>query len=203
MDAPTTLLYIATVLPLICTPGPDMLFVASQSVANGAPAGLRATAGICLGYVVHSTLAALGVAAIVTVFPPMFEMLRWLGVAYLASLAFSLLRSAARNATPRLPAGPSGQQLGRGFITALLNPKGILIYFSVLPQFLNDAGSATFQASILSAIFVALCALVYTGLSVTIGHIGKSEVFNDGRHRWIDGIAGTMLLFAAAWLAVN
>ncbi|TXH81820.1 MAG: LysE family translocator, partial [Rhizobium sp.] len=81
------LLFAATVLPLICTPGPDMLFVASQAISGGASAGLRSTAGICIGYIVHSTLAALGVAAVIAASPMLFAALRWLGIGYLSYLA--------------------------------------------------------------------------------------------------------------------
>ena len=75
MELGTPLLFAATVLPLICTPGPDMLFVASQTLSDGTTAGLRSTAGVCLGYVGHSILAALGVAAIIAASPALFEAL--------------------------------------------------------------------------------------------------------------------------------
>jgi threonine/homoserine/homoserine lactone efflux protein len=83
MELSTLLLFAAAVLPLICTPGPDMLFIASQAISGDAGAGLRATAGVCAGYVVHSLLVALGLAAIIAASPVLFAALRWIGVAYL------------------------------------------------------------------------------------------------------------------------
>ena len=79
MNTHTLLLFSATVLPLICTPGPDMLFIASQAMSGGTPAGLRATTGVLLGYCVHSLLVARGVAARGAASPGVVEVLRWVG----------------------------------------------------------------------------------------------------------------------------
>lgn len=195
--------FAATVLPLICTPGPDMLFVASQALSGGAVAGLRSTAGICLGYVVHSALVALGVAAIVAASPVLFEALRWFGVGYLIYLAFQLLRSAMKVGQLTLSAEPAKGQLQRGFLTAFLNPKGMMIYFAILPQFMEHSGSIGLQALILSAIFIALCGIVYANLSIVIATAGKKGSFSDRRRRWVEGTAGGLLIVAAGRLAMN
>ena len=78
---------------LIFTPGPDMLFILSQVMGKDAKAGMMATIGICSGYLVHSILVAIGIAAIIVSFPVLFEVIRWLGIAYLLYLACSLLKS--------------------------------------------------------------------------------------------------------------
>jgi len=203
MEISTALLFAATVLPLICTPGPDMLFVASQALSGGAPAGLRSTAGVCLGYVAHSLLVALGVAAIIAASPVLFEALRWFGVAYLVHLAFQLIRSALRTGQITLSGKPERNQLRRGFLTAFSNPKGMMIYFAILPQFMDHTGPAGLQALVLSAIFVALCGVVYTILSVVVASVGKRGSFSDRRRRWVEGTAGGLLIVAAGRLAVN
>lgn len=195
--------FTATVLPLICTPGPDMLFVASQALSGGASAGLRSTAGICLGYMVHSALAAVGVAAIIAASPMLFEALRWLGVTYLIYLAFQLMRSAMKAGQITLSAVPANGQLRRGFLTAFLNPKGMMIYFAILPQFMQHGGSIPLQALILSAIFIALCGIVYTSLSLGIAAVGRNGGFSDCRRRWVEGTAGAFLIVAAGRLATN
>ncbi len=86
-------LFALTVLPLIFTPGPDMLFILSQVMGKDAKAGMMATIGVCTGYLLHSILVALGIAAIIVSFPLLFETIRWLGIAYLLYLAFGLLKS--------------------------------------------------------------------------------------------------------------
>jgi threonine/homoserine/homoserine lactone efflux protein len=202
MDASTLLLFAATVLPLIATPGPDMLFIAAQAI-DGAPAGLRATAGVCAGYVVHSLLVALGLAAVIAASPRLFETLRWLGVAYLAWLAARLLRSAARPGMSRPPVAAHAAAFRRGFVTAALNPKGMMVYFAILPQFMHGAGPPAVQALLLSAIFIGLCGLVYAGLSVALACAGRAGGFSDRKRRWVEGLSGGCLIAAAGRLAAN
>ncbi len=203
METTTLLLFAATVLPLICTPGPDMLFVASQALSGGAPAGLRSTAGVCIGYMAHSVLVALGVAAIIAASPVLFAALRWLGVGYLVYLAFQLIKSAMKAGKLTLVSGDDTNQLQRGFLTAFLNPKGMMIYFAILPQFMHHEGNVAVQASMLSAIFIGLCGLVYTILSFVVATVGKRGNFNDRRRRWGEGVAGGLLILAAGSLAVK
>lgn len=202
MESASPLLFAVTVLPLICTPGPDMLFVASQTMSGGAAAGLRSTVGICVGYVIHSMLAALGVAAIIAASPALFMLLRWLGIAYLAYLASRLIGSSmkvGKEATP-IPASAT-DSLRRGFVTAVLNPKGMMIYFAILPQFISHDGSIAAQASLLSAVFIGLCGTLYALLSLALSAIGAHASFNDRRRRWAEGIAGCLLLIATGRLA--
>jgi threonine/homoserine/homoserine lactone efflux protein len=203
MEAGTMMLFAATVLPLICTPGPDMLFVTAQTLSGGASAGLRATAGVCLGYVGHSLLVALGVAAIIAASPLLFEALRWLGVAYLIYLAAQLIRSALRPGSFLVSAERSRAGVRRGFLTAFLNPKGMMIYFAILPQFMEHDGGIAAQAIILSAIFIGLCGIFYAILSVVIARASKSGRFGDRGRRWVEGVAGGVLVVAAGRLAVN
>lgn len=203
MPTATLLLFAATVLPLICTPGPDMLFITAQTLSAGAGAGLRATAGVCLGYVVHSTLVALGVAAIIAASPLLFECLRWLGAAYLVYLASQLIRSALRPRTPRAITTRGGGAVRRGFQTAVLNPKGMMIYFAILPQFMRHDANVALQAAILSAIFIGLCALVYGALSLAFGLAGRRAGFSGRARRWVEGFAGGLLILAASRLAAR
>jgi threonine/homoserine/homoserine lactone efflux protein len=200
MHIQTLLLFSATVLPLICTPGPDMLFIASQAI-SGSRAGIRATAGVVLGYCVHSLLVSIGLAAVVAASPVLFEIIRWVGITYLAYLAYKLFRSAITPGSLITSAPQPRRQLLKGFLTALLNPKGMLIYVAILPQFMAPDGNATLQAIVLSATFMFWCAVVYTSLSLIIGRLGGTKALSTLRRRIIDGIAGTMLLLAAGFMA--
>jgi threonine/homoserine/homoserine lactone efflux protein len=201
MEAHTLLVFTATVLPLICTPGPDMLFVASQAVSGGYAAGFRAIAGVCLGYVVHSTLVALGVAAILAASPLLFNALRWVGIAYLLYLAYRLIRSALRKGTITLSAQATNESIKRGFLTAVLNPGGLMIYFAILPQFIQPGSRIALQALILSAMFVFWCGVVYSILILVISAFGKQGTFGDHRREVLEGCAGTLLIIAAGFMA--
>lgn len=195
------LLFTLTVLPLICTPGPDMLFVVSQALSGGAVAALRSTAGVCLGYMVHSLLTALGLAALIAASPVLYVSLRLAGVGYLVYLSIRLIASSTRSGgSPAVPA-TERSSLQRGFLTALLNPKGTMIYIAILPQFLRPDGDVVRQSAMLSAVFVALCAMVYTVLSLGIARFGAG--FSDRHRKQVECIAGCILLLAAARLAAE
>ncbi|MEP7456403.1 LysE family translocator [Phyllobacterium sp. SB3] len=203
MEIQTIALFTATILPLICTPGPDMLFVASQAISGGLSAGLRSTAGVCLGYMIHSALVAFGVAAIVAASPLLFEGLRWIGIAYLIYLAFRLIRSALNLQVANFLAEPSSGQLRRGFLTALLNPKGMMIYVAILPQFMHAGGNTALQAVTLSGVFVFWCCTIYMILSIVIGKAGKRGGFHNRHRRAVEASAGGLLIVAAGFMAVR
>jgi threonine/homoserine/homoserine lactone efflux protein len=102
-----------------------------------------------------------------------------------------------------LPAERSKAVVRRGFLTAFLNPKGMMIYFAILPQFMQHEGGIAMQATILSVIFIGLCGIVYAALSVAIASASKRSGFSDRRRRWVEGVAGGVLVVAAGRLAVN
>ncbi|NIA56842.1 LysE family translocator [Massilia sp. TW-1] len=202
MNTHTLLLFSATVLPLVCTPGPDILFIASQAMSGGTPAGLRATTGVLLGYCVHSFLVALGLAAVVAASPVLFEVIRWVGIAYLVYLASKLIRAALRSGELVVSQGQVTNQLYKGFLTSLLNPKGMMVYVAILPQFMDRRGSnATLQAVVLSAAFMFWCAVVYAAVSLSLGRVGRRRL-SGRRRRMIDGSAGGMVLVAAGFMAL-
>ena len=202
MNTHTLLLFSATVLPLVCTPGPDILFIASQAMSGGTPAGLRATTGVLLGYCVHSFLVALGLAAVVAASPVLFEVIRWVGITYLVYLATKMIRAALCSGELVVPKGQVTNQLAKGFLTSLLNPKGMMVYVAILPQFMDrHGGNATLQAVVLSAAFMFWCAVVYTSLCLALGRVGRRRL-SDTRRRVIDGSAGGMVLVAAGFMAL-
>ena len=196
-------LFALTVIPLIFTPGPDMLFILSQVMGKDAKAGMMATLGVCSGYLVHSVLVALGIAAIIVSFPILFETIRWLGIAYLLYLAFSLVKSVFNNAELKIEKKSANNPIKKGFFTALLNPKGMLIYFAILPQFIDKTQNTVSQGLILSFIFISLIFVVYCGLSLVFAKITQKTEIDARKQKWIDGTAGGLLAAAAAWLIIN
>ena len=193
-------LFALTVIPLIFTPGPDMLFILSQVMGKGAKSGIMATLGVCSGYLVHSILVALGIAAIIVSFPLLFETIRWLGIAYLLFLAFNLLKSVFNNKGLKIERKHVNRPIQKGFLTALLNPKGMLIYFAILPQFMSKSGETVTQGLILSCIFIGLIFIVYCSLSIVFAKLTQKTHLDERKQKWIDGGSGILLTLAATWL---
>ena len=201
----TYLLFALTVIPLIFTPGPDMLFILSQVMGKNAKAGVMATVGVCMGYLVHSFLVVIGIAAILISYPVLFESIKWLGIAYLFFLATSLIYSALKNKQIEIRKSSNvNHSIRRGFFTALLNPKGMLIYFAILPQFMtNNTESAMLDGIFLSFIFIGLCLIIYSSLSYVFAFLtNKSGLENQGQ-KWVDVGSGVLLSLAATWLIIN
>lgn len=196
-------LFALTVLPLIFTPGPDMLFILSQVMGKDAKAGMMATLGVCCGYLVHSILVALGIAAIIVSFPVLFETIRWLGIAYLLYLAFSLLKSVFSKNALNIEKKTSANPIKKGFFTALLNPKGMLIYFAILPQFIDKSANTVSQGLILSFIFISLIFVVYCSLSILFSKISQKTQMDERKQKWVDVTSGGLLALAASWLIIN
>lgn len=197
------LLFAATVLPLVCTPGPDILFIASQGMSGGPRSAMRANLGVLLGYLMHAVLAALGVAALVAASPVLFEVLRWIGVAYLAYLALKLIRSAMRPGHLVLTKTSDNALVRRGFLTSFLNPKGLMVYFAILPNFMTSSDSIALQAVVLSAIFIALCGIIYSAVGIVVSSIAQRGSLTDRGRRCVEGTAGGLLIFAAGRLATE
>jgi threonine/homoserine/homoserine lactone efflux protein len=137
------LLFVIAGLLLNLTPGPDVLYIVSQSLRAGARAGITAALGITAGCFVHIFAAAIGLGALLAASPTAFTILKWAGAGYLVYIGVRLLRAAAPamvvgHGAPTQPA--SGQSLwhvfGRGFATNALNPKVAVFFLAFVPQFI-------------------------------------------------------------------
>ena len=200
MSLGTFLLFFITVFPLICTPGPDILFTASQGLSNGRSAALKAVAGILLGYTAHAILSALGIATLVSTSPFLFSVLKWMGVSYLLFLAGQLIYSACQRKEEITLDSNNYTSVWRGFFTSFLNPKGLLMYLAILPQFISPHGNPAVQALALSLLFITGCALVYTLIGLVAARAHGRNISDSSRRR-VECIAGLMLAVAAIQLA--
>lgn len=143
---------------LVVTPGPNMLLILSISMARSARDGLLTLIGVQIANYSHATLAGLGISGLVLHVPYGFETLKTAGALYLLWLAWGAWR-----APSVLEAGPVGGRrgagglIGQGFLTNMLNPKVILFFLALFPQFIDpDRGSVLFQSLELVTIH-ALC----------------------------------------------
>ena len=139
-------LFLMAALLVNLTPGPDMLFVAGSSAAQGQRAGVLAALGVGAGCLVHVTLAAVGLSALLAASTTAFAIVKWVGAAYLVWVGVAMLRargSAEPGPTAALPRGWS-RVFWQGAWTNALNPKVALFFLAFLPQFISPgvAGQA-------------------------------------------------------------
>lgn len=119
------------------SPGPNLLYLASRAICQGRSAGFASLAGVCTAMLVYMCATAAGLAALFSAVPLAFDVLRLAGAAYLAFLAYKALRSPARDlSAPRVQPEAVATLYRRGFVTCLLNPKIVLMYGALLPEFI-------------------------------------------------------------------
>lgn len=170
-------LYFVLVFGIIALPGLDMAYVLANALTGGRGAGLAAVAGIVAGGVCHIAMGALGVAAIVRLWPALFNLLLLAGAAYIAWIGWQLTRAGATTFKVRTdaPARPPASVFLKGMLTCLLNPKAYVFMLAVFPQFLKPAqGPIWAQATALGLITVGTQAGVYGSVALLAQRAGGS-----------------------------
>jgi threonine/homoserine/homoserine lactone efflux protein len=157
------------VFGVIALPGLDMAFVMASSVRGGSGAGFAAVAGVIAGGIAHVLMGVLGVAAILAVWPPLFNALLVAGALYIAWIGLSLLRLRSALVLPeQVQAGRGGSIFLQGMATCLLNPKAYVFMLAIFPQFLRPAdGPLWSQAAVLGVIVALTQAAVYGAVAVS------------------------------------
>lgn len=184
-DLPTLMLFSAASVVLTATPGPDMLLIASRSISQGRAAGFFTYIGIALGTYCHALAAALGLSQLFLAVPTAYEVIRWVGCAYLLYLAWKTLRSEAMQFAPNasLKRYSMPRILGEGLATNLLNPKMALFVLALFPQFLDPVqGSLTLQILILATVLNVIGFLVNGAVILLSGYI-RNRITGLGRFR--------------------
>ena len=154
---------------LALAPGPDNVFLLMVSAAEGRRAGFAVLTGLMLGVMVHTLAVALGLAALFAASATAFTVLKLAGAAYLLYLAWGAWRAPANLGadTATEPPQPWRRLVGRGVVMNLTNPKVLLFFLALLPQFVNPArGSVAGQIVALGALFILAGALVFGAIVV-------------------------------------
>ena len=197
------LAFVAASTFLALAPGPDNLFVLTQSAINGVRAGLLVTLGICTGLIVHTIAVAVGIAAIVQTSAVAFFLLKIVGAGYLLYLAWQAFRS-----QPELirkgdkPKVRAGKLFRRGILMNVANPKVSMFFLAFLPQFADPTrGSVTAQVIFLSVVFIGSTFFVFAGVAVLAGRINRWFAEFHRGPQFLNWIAGTIFIGLAVKLA--
>ncbi|WP_299141889.1 LysE family translocator [uncultured Tateyamaria sp.] len=197
VDPVMLLAFVPAGLALNLTPGADMAFCLGQGLRSGPRAAIAASGGIALGAFVHTLLAGLGLGALVATVPLAFEVIRWVGVAYLVWLAVQTLR---HRPVADAPAVSAARAFRTGLFVNLTNPKVILFVLAFVPQFVvPQAGSVLGQFLIFGAM-LSLGGFVINGL-VGVFASGLGQRLARGS-RVLDWITATVFVGLAARLAI-
>jgi len=195
--------FLAFAVVLVLIPGPDFAVVTKNTLVGGRRRGRWTALGVSSSNLVQGTAAAFGLSALIVRIEPLFEAVKWAGVCYLAYLGAQAIRSAVRG---RYPAPDEATETShglagwrQGFISNVTNPKVLVFYLAVLPQFL--APGAGLGWLLVLAWSHAVLSLGYLLVLVTGLHGARRLLMRRRVRRGLDATTGTVLLGFSAKLA--
>ncbi|WP_298935391.1 LysE family translocator [uncultured Ruegeria sp.] len=201
IETVTFLAFIPAALALNFTPGADMMFCFGQGLRSGGKSAVAASAGVSTGSLVHVLLAGLGLGAAVATMPWLFDVIRWMGVAYLLYLAWGAIRNGAVTADG--PAKATRFAYRDGLVVNLTNPKVILFVLAFIPQFVDPAAGSILLQFLTFGIIIALGGFVVNGLvGIFAGGAGKVLISNPRASRIMGWITGGIFSALAIRLAI-
>jgi threonine/homoserine/homoserine lactone efflux protein len=166
--------FVAAMLIVELTPGPNMAYLAALSARSGKAAGLGAVAGVTLALLFYLAASVVGLSEVLRDWPWLYQVLRWGGVGYLIWLGVEAWRSKAEIAAPTDHQSSVFQGFLRGLTANLLNPKVAMFYVVLLPGFIRPGhASAWLQSALLGGLHILISVLVH--LSIVLGAAGVAS----------------------------
>ncbi len=179
MNPATIAAFTSAGILLNLTPGADVAFATASGVSGGPRAGIAAAIGISLGSLVHVALAVLGLSAALLALPHGYDIVRYLGAAYLAYLAVKTWRSAGSLADAQGEASLY-TALKRGFLTNLFNPKVALFILAFLPQFTDQAAGPVWQQMLILGLIFNTTGILITGAFGAAAGLARAQLSRYG-----------------------
>ena len=195
-----------TALMLNLTPGNDMLYVAARSTSQGSRAGIVSSLGIMLGCMVHIIAAMVGLSAVIARSALAFDIIKYIGAAYLIYLGVRALLSKKKSLhiNSAIKKRSLKNIFWQGVLTNVLNPKVALFFLAFLPQFINLQQSNTaLQILFLGTWFNVGGTLVNIIVSLLFGKVGKLLSSSARFIQWQERITGTILIALGIKVALS
>jgi threonine/homoserine/homoserine lactone efflux protein len=202
----TVVSFFTASLLLAAMPGPDNIFVLTQSALQGSRAGFTVTLGLCTGLVAHTTAVALGVAAVFHTSAIAYAGLMLAGACYLSYLAWQSFRASSARITimTHTRQKPLLKLYGRGVIMNITNPKVSIFFLAFLPLFADPArGPLTLQIMGLGAIFIICTIIVFSTVALAAGFVGEWLNRSENAQRIMNIIAGMVFMALAVRILIN
>jgi threonine/homoserine/homoserine lactone efflux protein len=193
--------YVGVSAVVLAIPGPTILLVLSYSIAHGRQATLPLVAGVALGDSVAITLSLIGLGTLLATSALWFTIIKWLGGVYLIYLGFMLVRGANKPLPMRTDAAresPPRKLFGNAFIVTALNPKSIVFFIALLPQFISAAHPVAPQLWILGVTFVILATIGATSYALFAASI-RRFLASPRAQKAYSYVGGGLLCAAGVW----
>ena len=196
--------FLLTTLILVVTPGIGVLYTVAAGLARGARAGVLAAFACTLGILPHVAAAITGLAALLHTSAVAFQVVKYLGVAYLLYMAWATFRdrgalTVEEDATPR----SAREVIVSGVLVNILNPKLSIFFVAFLPQFVEGGSPALPQLLALSGVFMAATFLVFAGYGLFAASIRQHVISRPQVLTWMRRVFGGAFLALGAKLAAT
>ena len=201
MELSVWLAYLVTTIVLSVTPGPGVFSSVSSGLNHGFRRGLWNGVGMQLANLILAALVSFGLGAILLASETAFAVVKWLGVAYLVYLGIATWRAHPETLTRKADTVRTSRDIFvRGFLVSITNPKGIIFFAAILPQFIDVARPQLPQYAILTATTFFVDVFVMAGYTAAAAHV--LSVMRDSRRiRWVNRGLGSAFVAAGVALA--
>ena len=201
--------YLVAALIVIAAPGPDSLNSLAIGISRGRREGVAYALGVGVGCLTHTVWAMLGISAIVAASATLFNVIKWIGVAYLVWLGIqSIFRFGSQGSIAAMGDAPQNngnavQRFRQGVLTNALNPKVMLFFLAFLPQFVDPQRGAAviWQLGLMGLTFTVVTALAYSALAWSAGSVGVRVVREPRIALCLERATGIVFIAMAARLA--
>jgi threonine/homoserine/homoserine lactone efflux protein len=172
----TLISFMLATLALAVSPGPDNIFVLTQSIVNGKKYGLATVYGLMTGCIIHTTLIAFGVSEIIKRNENLFFTIKLFGAGYLLYLAYQVFKSNSDIvfSTDNVQQKTTLQLFKTGFWMNVLNPKVTIFFLAFFPQFLfSEEVSTVIQFYVLGWLFILVSFIVFSSIALLAGSVSN------------------------------
>lgn len=201
MTLETWMAYVAAILVLFSTPGPSQLLMMSVSLSNGFTRATATAAGDLTANLLQMIAAGFGLGALVMASETAFLAIKWSGVAYLVWMGWQKIAKAGHGAAETLPPEPLRALWLKGFLTSAANPKAVVFFAALFPQFISPEALLVPQIAVLTATYLVIDGMFLAVYGASAGWMGARLV---GPARiWLDRASGAALIAAAVLLGLR
>ena len=200
-----TLLFVLSSIIIILTPGQDMMMVMSQSISHGKKAGIITALGVSFGLLGHTLLATIGLGSLLMTSTWLFDVIKFIGAAYLIYIGYQLLVSKEpKLAIKTLPKASYKKMFIQGALTNIMNPKIAIFYFSYLPQFVTlNEGNQSLHLFILGITYAILAFFIKAPIGFISGVLSLWIKSRPMVLRYINKTSGVILIGLGLKLATQ
>jgi threonine/homoserine/homoserine lactone efflux protein len=189
IDINNLALFMLATITLNLTPGPDMMYVIGRSVSEGKKSGIASAFGIAAGTICHTLAVALGLSSLLLAVPTAYDIIRYIGGAYLVYLGIKMLIKKQKiELDDKEHSKNIKSVLYQGIITNIFNPKVALFFLAFLPQFIEPSSNVTWQIIFLGVLFNISGTIVNIIVALTASRLGKllkDKLNNSSIFKWL------------------